>query len=180
MYPFPAPNDDYDCTTCKSKVGAIFQELLKPKAQEVFVAEIQRDLNCETDPDMTDDILCSDNAHKIVLFLGQEVGFSPAEANNVCEEMEGACQKDWTKASCVDDVTDILYPRLIDSDNHERLLKMAIEKYPEAHLLLEYLGDTEDEAQWEKDMAMLVETLGQIYGNIGPGFLCGLVGKVLD
>ena len=57
---------------------------------------------------------------------------------------------------------------------------MAIEKYPEAHLLLEYLGDTEDEAQWEKDMAMLVETLGQIYGNIGPGFLCGLVGKVLD
>ena len=71
MYPFPAPNDD--CTTCKTKVGAIFQELLKPKAQEVFVAEIQRDLKCEIDPDMTDDILCSDNADKIVLFLGQEV-----------------------------------------------------------------------------------------------------------
>jgi len=161
-------------------VEDIFNEILDQNIQQILVEEFKKDLNCETDPDMADDILCSEDGEKILLFLGQEVGFSPAEANNVCEEMEGACQKDWTKASCVDDVTDILYPRLIDSDNHERLLKMAIEKYPEAHLLLEYLGDTEDEAQWEKDMAMLVETLGQIYGNIGPGFLCGLVGKVLD
>ena len=46
--------------------------------------------------------------------------------------MDGACKKTWTKASCIDDTKDILYPRLIESDNQARMFKKALEKYPEA------------------------------------------------
>ena len=61
-------------------MGAIFQEILNTTFQEILVTEIQKDLNCETDPDMINDILCQENAKNILLFLGQEVGFSPEEA----------------------------------------------------------------------------------------------------
>ena len=171
MYPFPAPNDDYDCTTCKSKVGAIFQELLKPKAQEVFVAEIQRDLNCDTDPDMADDILCSDNADKIVLFLGQEVAFSQAEAKDVCETEDGACQKAWTKASCADDLKDIVYPRLLNFDGQAHLVEIAMNKYS----ALGEMKKTEDETQWKKDIHKMVNILDELFESMGPGILCDLV-----
>ena len=137
------------------------------------MTEIQRDLNCETDPDMTNDILCSDNADKIVLFLGQEVAFSPAEANNVCETADGACQKAWTKASCVDDIKDILYPRLLNFAGQAHLLDIAIDKYS-------VWGETEDETRWEKDMNKMVNILDLIFGNIGPGILCDLVDQVLN
>merc|ERR1712062_275851 len=163
-----ASKDREDCQTCKDAVGAIFKEMLKPTVQTLLDQEFHKDLNCETDPSMAEDILCSDNAE---------------EANDICDTMEGACEKAWTDASCVDDVKEILYPRLIDPKNHEHLLNKAIEKYPDAITLLNVLlGGTEieTEEQWEKDMTMLVQTLGQLYDNISPGILCGLVDEALD
>ena len=157
--------------------------MLKPTVQTLLDQEFHKDLNCETDPSMAEDILCSDNAEEILQWLGENVGFSQEEANDICDTMEGACEKAWTDASCVDDVTEILYPRLIDPENHKHLLDKAIEKYPDAITLLNVLlGGTEieTEEQWEKDMTMLVQTLGQLYDNISPGILCGLVDEALD
>ena len=161
-------------------MGAIFEEILKPSVQALLVEEFQKDLNCDTDPDMVDDILCSEDAAEILLWLGQNVGFSQEEVDAICDEMEGACLKAWTEASCVDDVTDILYPRLMDPENHENLMKRAIEKYPDAIDFLSELGETEDLEDWMEDMFNLIETLYQIYGDIGPGILCGLVEQALD
>ena len=161
-------------------MGAIFQEILDTTIQEILVTEIQKDLNCKTDPDMIDDILCQENAKNILLFLGQEVGFSPEEANLICETEDGACKKTWTKASCIDDTKDILYPRLIESDNQARLFKKALEKYPEAenkHLLF---GEDEPKSQWESDMKKLFGTLQKIFVNLGSGILCSFVGKVYN
>ena len=110
-------------------MGAIFQEILDTTIQEIMITEIQKDLNCKTDPDMNDDILCQENAKNILLFLGQEVAFSPEEANLICETVDGACKKTWTKASCIDDTKDILYPRLIESDNQARMFKKALEMH---------------------------------------------------
>merc|ERR1712150_139207 len=175
-----ASKDREDCQTCKSAVGAIFKEMLKPTVQTLLVQEFRKDLNCDTDPSMVDDILCSEDAEKILLWLGEKVGFSQEEANTICEEMEGACENAWTTASCVDDVKDILYPRLIDPKNLKHLLEEAIEKYQDVIPLFNDLDEIETEAQWKEDMEKLVKTGRDLYGNIGPGILCGLVDKALD
>ena len=154
--------------------------MLKPTVQTLLDQEFHKDLNCETDPSMAEDILCSDNAEEILQWLGENVGFSQEEANDICDTMEGACEKAWTDASCVDDVTEILYPRLIDPENQEHLLNKAIEKYSDILItFLNGLGITETESQWKEDMEMLVQTLGDLYENISPGILCGLVDQAL-
>ena len=153
--------------------------MLKPTVQTLLDQEFHKDLNCETDPSMAEDILCSDNAEEILQWLGENVGFSQEEANDICDTMEGACEKAWTDASCVDDVKDILYPRLIDAENQEHLLNKAIEKFSDITTKLNGLGLTETETQWKEDMEMLVQTLGDLYENITPGILCGLVDQAL-
>ena len=153
--------------------------MLKPTVQTLLVQEFHKDLNCETDPSMAEDILCSDNAEKILQWLGENVGFSEEEANDICDTMEGACEKAWTDASCVDDIKEILYPRLIDPKNQEHLLNKAIEKFSDITTKLNGLGLTETESQWKDDMEMLVQTLGDLYENITPGILCGLVDQAL-
>ena len=153
--------------------------MLKPTVQTLLDQEFHKDLNCETDPSMAEDILCSDNAEEILQWLGENVGFSEEEANDICDTMEGACEKAWTDASCVDDVKDILYPRLIDAENQEHLLNKAIEKFSDITTKLNGLGLTETESQWKEDMEMLVQTLGDLYENITPGILCGLVDQAL-
>ena len=153
---------------------------MKPTVQTLLDQEFHKDLNCETDPSMAEDILCSDNAEEILQWLGENVGFSQEEANDICDTMEGACEKAWTDASCVDDVKEILYPRLIDPENQEHLLNKAIEKYSDILItFLNELGITETESQWKEDMEMLVQTLGDLYENISPGILCGLVDQAL-
>ena len=152
---------------------------MKPTVQTLLDQEFHKDLNCETDPSMAEDILCSDNAEEILQWLGENVGFSEEEANAICNEMEGACEKAWTDASCVEDVTDILFPRLIDPENQEHLLNKAIEKFSDITTKLNGLGLTETESQWKEDMEMLVQTLGDLYENITPGILCGLVDQAL-
>ena len=104
--------------------------------------------------------------------------YSPEEANNICETVDEACKKTWTKDSCINDTYEILYPRLIESDNQERMFQKALDKYSEAenkHLLF-----GEDENEWKEDMKKLFGTLQDIFVNIEPEYLCSIVGKVLN
>ena len=104
--------------------------------------------------------------------------YSPEEATNICETVDEACKKTWTKDSCSNDTYEILYPRLIESDNQERMFQKALDKYSEAenkHLLF-----GEDENEWKEDMKKLFGTLQDIFVNIEPEYLCSIVGKVLN
>ena len=52
-------------------------------------------------------------------------------------------------------------------------------KFSDITTKLNGLGLTETESQWKDDMEMLVQTLGDLYENITPGILCGLVDQAL-
>ena len=149
---------------------------MKEKNQQILLDEIRKDLDC-TD---SDDVFCKENALSVLIFIGEHVGFSQDEADTICEVMDGACQRSWTKASCVDDTNDILYPRLTDPENQKRIAKKMTDLYKdeELHDTLELLG--EDESQWEQDMVEFIGVFVQIHDNLGAGILCGLVGQALN
>ena len=153
--------------------------MMKTENQKIFLKEIQKDLNCDGGAN-SDDVFCKDNALTILMFIGNHVGFNQGEANTICDVMDGACQRTWTMASCVDDLTVILYPRLTDKDNQKRIAKKMTDLYKEEdlHDQLELLS--EDEAHWEKDMLKFIEIFVQIHDDLGPGLLCNRVGKVLN
>ena len=146
--------------------------MLKIDIQKTLIDEIQNDL-CPTDSD-NDNILCSDKAADIGLFLGQNVVFNQTEAANICENTDNACQKPWTKDSCLEDTAAILYPRWTDKETQKRYLKELIEEYTdEIHDELQLLG--EDKTLWEKDMEEFVEILDLIADHLGPEILCAKV-----
>ena len=149
-------------------MGKILTEILNIDIQKKLIDEIQKDLHCPTDPD---NILCSEKAADISLFIGQNVTCTHEEVNNICENTDKACQKPWTKDSCVDDTKAILYPHWADREIQKRYLNELIEKYSdEIHDELQLLG--EDKTLWEKDMKQFVEIFDQMADHLGPEILC--------
>ena len=161
------------CSSCSDALGKIFTEILTQEIQAQLVEEIQTKLGCPTD-----DIFCSEDGSDLLLSLGKHVGFSLEEAEAICNDMVGACQKSWTSASCVDDLNAILYPRLTDEANKERLVQKMQDEY--SVLLDQLVNVGEDEDHWAHDIDELVGTFTDIFNDLGAGLLCSLVGNVLN
>ena len=91
---------------------------------------------------------------------------------------KGSCQRPWTKASCVADANDILYPQLTDENSRQEIAKKMKDEYGD--LREQLVAHGEDKEHWSKDIESLVETYSDIFNDLGAGLLCSLVGKVLN
>ena len=164
-----------ECATCTEALGKIFDQILTPDVHKILVAEIQKDLNCTLE---TNVVFCSSDGADIILHLGKDIGFSHEEAATICADMSGACQRPWTRASCIDDTNAILYPRLTNEENKKRIVKKMQDEY--SVLKEQLVADGEDEDHWTKDIDQLVGTFTLIFNDLGAGLLCSLVGEVLN
>ena len=126
-------------------------------------------LTCnQPDTEDNDELCDQEYTATLYQYMADNIVISDSEANKVCEDVKGACTKDWSWDSCPDNVKTVIYKHLGDVDVDERFVE-EIEKLKGWYkAMFPKLSDS----KFHDDIVELVETFAETSRKIDAELLC--------